>query len=94
MTIKLTMRRVGAKPCDTCRGQGSTLGVFHRLPCPDCLAVGYVQSENGQPVDTIAASIIGEAREASAQAARLASLSAPNTGTPDNWILRNNFRGD
>lgn len=94
MTFLTTLQRVEAVVCPACNGHGSTLGVFHRFPCDACYQAGYVQLANHQPLDTIAASIIANAWLADREAARQASFNDPNSGTPDNWVLKNNFRGD
>lgn len=88
------LRRVDAIPCPECHGRGDRLGVFHRLPCLACAGAGHVQASTGQLLDTLATSIVAAAIAADEQTAWIKRMTAPNTGTPDNWVLRNNYRGD
>lgn len=84
------MKRLGAASCTACRGRGHTPGVFHRLPCPICNATGFVQ-HRGRCVDTVAAEILASARRRD-ESPR--SSATGDAGTPDQWTLRNNYRGD
>lgn len=94
MNISATLTRIEAVLCTTCNGHGVTHGVFHRFPCEDCYETGYVQLANQQPLDTIAVSIVANAKQAAAAAQSRARLNGRDRGTPDNWVLKNNFRGD
>ena len=94
MMIEQTRRRLGALPCDDCRGQGHTRGLFHPITCLACEGTGHVQDVTGRPIDTLAAAIVAQAMATDAAEIRRQRLAALDTGTPDRWTLRNNFRGD
>lgn len=90
MNLQPLLKRLEATHCPDCRGHGNVMGVFHRFPCLTCCEAGYVQLANQQPIDTLAAALVANAK----QAAKQSRVSSADRGTPDNWILRNNFRGD
>ena len=41
--------------CPGCNGRGTTQGLFHQMPCPDCNAGGVVDKETGDalPLDEL-----------------------------------------
>lgn len=89
-SLPRTLAQLQATTCKHCNGHGFTNGLFHRFACATCGEVGYVQRPGHRRLDRLAIRVI--ARTRSQQAA--AHARRENTGTPDNWILKNNFRGD
>ncbi len=90
MNFPRVLSHLQATTCPDCNGHGFTRGVFHTFPCATCGEVGYVQQHGQRRLDRLAIGVISRAK-----AARAASrLSAMDTGTPDNWALKNNYRGD
>lgn len=90
MTLSKTLAQLQAAACTHCNGHGFTPGLFHRLPCDACGQVGYVQHVGHRRLDRLAIAVIQRVKDAQAAA----HARRPNTGTPDNWTLKNNFRGD
>ena len=86
-----TLAQLQAVACRDCHGHGYTHGLFHRFACATCGEVGYVQHPGHRLLDRLAVGVIARAR---AQQQAAAAARRENTGTPDNWILKNNFRGD
>lgn len=58
--------------CSTCRGAGSTDGVFHRLDCLACNASGWVCRITGDalPLDELVAQLNMKLRNTAAELAR------------------------
>ncbi|KEQ11198.1 hypothetical protein GZ77_26755 [Endozoicomonas montiporae] len=97
--LRATTETLDAIQCPTCNGSGKLSGLFYRnIECDHCDAVGYVQLMTGQWLDSYSATRIEKAREQEEvirkQKALQAARERKNTGTPDNWILKNNLRLD
>lgn len=93
MNLTRALTHLQATRCKHCNGHGFTNGLFHKLDCLPCGGVGFVQVCGHRRLDRLAVGVIARAR--SAQAAQAAAnVSRDNVGTPDNWILKNNYRGD
>ncbi|GHC34748.1 hypothetical protein GCM10010082_31870 [Kushneria pakistanensis] len=60
--------------------------MFHRFHCDPCAGVGYLQRDNSQPVDLLAAGILSRHRQSSSR--------QQFETTPDTWTLRGDYRGD
>lgn len=90
MSMPQVLNQLQATACPQCNGHGFTRGVFHAFPCFECGEVGYVQRHGQRRLDRLASGVIARAKaeQAAARAQRI------DTGTPDNWTLKNNYRGD
>ncbi|UYV20956.1 hypothetical protein K1Y77_17200 (plasmid) [Halomonas qaidamensis] len=91
MNLTRTLFQLQAIRCDDCNGHGFTHGLFHRFPCDACGEVGYVQQHGQRRLDRLAIGVIARVK---AQQQSAAAACRVNRGTPDNWVLKNNFRGD
>lgn len=92
MNLTRILSQLQATRCRYCNGHGFTHGVFHRFPCAACGEVGYVQQHGQRRLDRLAIGVIARVK-AQQRAAQVAARQV-NGGTPDNWVLKNNFRGD
>ena len=83
-----------AKPlmeCSTCRGAGSTDGIFHQIACSACSASGWVCRSTGDalPLDELVAELAMKLRNATAELARAKQVQ----GGAHEQYEKNNRRG-
>ena len=51
----------GLVECTACKGQGFTLGIFHRFTCCECLGSGYALARGGDGGPEVLTAALGRA---------------------------------
>ena len=88
MNLTRALAHLQATHCPHCNGHGFTNGLFHKLDCLPCAGDGFVQLRGHRRLDRLAIGVIARARSSAAGARQV------DCGSPDNWQLKNNYRGD